>query len=354
MGLYIRKSITVGPLRFNLSKSGVGVSAGVKGFRVGYGPRGNYVHMGVGGLYYKTTFPTNKKNGNTENIVNPPLYNTDNSPVMQEIATVDSYKIVDSSSADLVKEMNEKRQKILIWPFMAVFLIIAIMFGNINSVASVIIDVLLFALIIAASVFDQLRKTTVLFYEIESDTEVLLERLLRSFDSIANCSAAWHISAVGQVTDWKRNAGAGHLVNRKNISLTVANPPYIKTNVATPCIPLGKQTLYFFPDKIIIVDGNSVGALSYKNLQIDSYSGRFIEDGNVPRDAQVVDKTWKFVNKKGGPDKRFNNNRELPIVLYEETSIKSHSGLNGRLQLSKVGVMSNFEAAISKLASISA
>ena len=58
MGFYFRKSIRVGPLRFNLSKSGIGVSAGVRGFRVGTGPRGNYVHMGVGGLYYRSTLPS--------------------------------------------------------------------------------------------------------------------------------------------------------------------------------------------------------------------------------------------------------------------------------------------------------
>ena len=45
MGFYLRKSVSVGPLRFNLSKSGIGISAGVKGFRVGAGPRGNYIHF---------------------------------------------------------------------------------------------------------------------------------------------------------------------------------------------------------------------------------------------------------------------------------------------------------------------
>ena len=53
MGFYIRKALKVGPLRFKLSKSGVGVSAGVKGLRLGTGPRGNYVHMGRGGLYFR-------------------------------------------------------------------------------------------------------------------------------------------------------------------------------------------------------------------------------------------------------------------------------------------------------------
>ena len=58
MGFYLRKSISVGPLRFNLSKSGIGVSAGVTGLRFGVGPRGNYVHMGRGGLYYRATLPS--------------------------------------------------------------------------------------------------------------------------------------------------------------------------------------------------------------------------------------------------------------------------------------------------------
>ncbi|QOK83482.1 DUF4236 domain-containing protein [Ralstonia solanacearum] len=48
MGFYVRQSVKVGPLRFNFSKSGVGVSTGVKGIRIGTGPRGNYIHMGRG------------------------------------------------------------------------------------------------------------------------------------------------------------------------------------------------------------------------------------------------------------------------------------------------------------------
>lgn len=55
MGFYVRKSLKAGPFRFNLSKSGVGVSAGVPGFRVGTGPRGNYVHVGRHGVYYRAS-----------------------------------------------------------------------------------------------------------------------------------------------------------------------------------------------------------------------------------------------------------------------------------------------------------
>jgi hypothetical protein len=56
MSFYIRKAVRAGPIRLNLSKSGVGTSVGVTGFRVGSGPRGNYVHTGRYGLYYRKFF----------------------------------------------------------------------------------------------------------------------------------------------------------------------------------------------------------------------------------------------------------------------------------------------------------
>ena len=54
VGSYLRKSLRLGPLRFNLSKGGVGVSAGVKGARVGVDASGReYVAGGRGGVYFR-------------------------------------------------------------------------------------------------------------------------------------------------------------------------------------------------------------------------------------------------------------------------------------------------------------
>ena len=54
MGFYIRKAFRAGPIRFNLSKSGVGASFGVTGARIGLSSAGRaYVHGGRGGLYYR-------------------------------------------------------------------------------------------------------------------------------------------------------------------------------------------------------------------------------------------------------------------------------------------------------------
>ncbi len=61
MGWYIRKAFSTGPVRLNLSKSGLGVSFGVKGARVGISPRGAYTHFGRGGLYYRSGFSAGRR-----------------------------------------------------------------------------------------------------------------------------------------------------------------------------------------------------------------------------------------------------------------------------------------------------
>ena len=50
MGFYVRKGFNFGPLRVNFSKSGIGLSLGVKGLRFSAGPNGSYVHAGRKGV----------------------------------------------------------------------------------------------------------------------------------------------------------------------------------------------------------------------------------------------------------------------------------------------------------------
>lgn len=55
MGWFFRKGINFGPMRINLSKSGLGASFGLPGFRVGRSPNGRrYVLFGFysTGLYW--------------------------------------------------------------------------------------------------------------------------------------------------------------------------------------------------------------------------------------------------------------------------------------------------------------
>jgi len=53
MGWFYRRSAKFGPFRLNFSKSGIGVSAGIRGARVSTGPKGTYVNLGRSGIYYR-------------------------------------------------------------------------------------------------------------------------------------------------------------------------------------------------------------------------------------------------------------------------------------------------------------
>ncbi len=69
----------------------------------------------------------------------------------------------------------------------------------------------------------------------------------------------------------------------------------------------------------------------------------------APADATVGGQAWKYVNKKGGPDRRFKDNRQLPICLFEEIGMVSDSGFKGLLQVSKHGISGTYGSAVSAL-----
>lgn len=337
MGFYIRKSIRVGPLRFNLSRSGIGVSAGIRGFRFGTGPRGNYVHVGRHGIYYRATIPAASAPRRLPDPVevSNPANSTD---LLQEVESGDVAAMRDSSSVELLGEFDRKRKTMRLAPAVGVAGILGValaLYGGSPLWLSVTTIVVGAGAFLAARIGDALRKTVVLFYELEGEAEQHFQSLHRAFELLRSSGSLWHVEARGQVRDRKRNAGADVVERRKRFRPSTQPPPFVKTNIEVPAIPLGGQTLYLFPDRILVFAAGGVGTVSYADLQIDRCATRFIEEGLVPADAKVVDRTWRYVNKKGGPDKRFKDNREIPVVLYEELHLTSPSGLNEIIQASR-------------------
>lgn len=286
MGFYIRKSISVGPLRFNLSKSGIGVSSGIKGLRFGTGPRGNYVHMGVGGFYYRKTFPVASKKTQNSRIQEDYKDSTESShEPFVDIDSGDIAQLFDSSSEELVQEINQKNKRVRFVPFVATFGLILLLLIYLKSSSLVLFYGTAIIVVIAlyiGSLKDELRKSTVLFYDFEPEIEARFQRLHEMFEKMASANKIWHVEAQAIVTDQKRHAGASTLLKRKKISLSKKNPPFIKTNIEIPSIPVGDQTLYFFPDKLFVYEGDKVGVVSYSNLNITVEPTRFIESETVP------------------------------------------------------------------------
>lgn len=200
---------------------------------------------------------------------------------------------------------------------------------------------------------DKSRKTLFLFYDLEPHIEQAFQNLHNTFDALRGCSRMWHIESRGNITttyDWKVNAGASSVVKRKAISPHAGSPPYFQSNISIPVLPAGRQRLYFLPDRILVWDTTGVGAVGFDQLDLNAGEQRFIEDGGVPSDTRVVDKTWRYVKKKGGPDRRFNDNKEIPIVIYEAIMLTSKSGLQELFQALRTGIGSTLTSAVKQMA----
>lgn len=134
------------------------------------------------------------------------------------------------------------------------------------------------------------------------------------------------------------SGGASTTVNRTPCKASKRPPFPFQANVPAASFKAGKETLIFLPDKLFIMQKNKVGALSYSDILSSAHTTRFQESGKVPKDTQVVGQTWKYINKSGGPDKRFKENRQIPICLYGELELTSTSGLNTVIMFSNPNI----------------
>jgi hypothetical protein len=110
------------------------------------------------------------------------------------------------------------------------------------------------------------------------------------------------------------------------------------------------NALYFFPDLLVVQQGKSIGGLDYRAISIDFYNQLFNEAEWVPRDAIVVGHTWRFVRRDGGPDRRFNNNHQIPILNYQAMVVNGPGNFQKVLYLSRNISRAAFLIAIRALA----
>lgn len=358
MPLHFRRSVSAGPFRFNFSKGGVGVSVGVKGLRLGTGPRGHYIHASYGGISYRKTI-TNTQTESTHMDAshsinkNEVVYFDNNEVKMTEIESASVHLLQDESFSGLLAEIKEKNDQI------RMSTALACAGGMISSISFFVFGPAMmpaFLLVLMGWLIgkwiDSFRRATVLFYDLDENLKKNYIRLAEKFDDMIGCARIWHVQAGGAIRDlksWKQNAGASHVVQKKETTLDYKLPEVIKCNLIPPAFHVGKQILYFFPDVMLIEEAGEIGAVGYNDLNLTSQDSNFIEEIKVPKDAQIIGYTWKHPNRNGGPDRRFKNNYEIPICKYEALHIASRSGVNELMEFSRPGVCRPFVQAISRL-----
>ena len=354
MGFYVRKSLKAGPFRVNLSKSGVGVSAGVPGLRVGHGPRGNYVHMGRHGVYYGASLGGTRHRASRSPAV-APGYASPPPPsevLLEDVAGATAHQMSSSSSSELLAQINAAEKQIALAPILVVVGLIVALAVERSPVAGGVVLLVTAMGAIWLHQWDGARKSVVVFYDVNDQSAVRYQSLIDRFGHATSCQRVWRVVAAGAVrTTYQRkvNAGASSLVKRVPISLSTNGPKVLKTNISVPSVESKSRSVYLLPDRILVKDGKTYAEIAYRDVRVANSPERFIESGTVPRDSRQVDTTWTYVNVKGGPDRRFKNNRQIPIMLYGDVVITAPNGLNLIWQFSTPESASQMAAGIAAM-----
>ena len=186
-------------------------------------------------------------------------------------------------------------------------------------------------------------------YDLSSEELEAHMQRVNAWQTLFSGKKEWQILTEQFNNNRKTNAGAGRSIKRTDCKILTKTPYFINTNVKVVEILLAKkERLIILPDRLFFVRKNKVGVVEYKDLNINASHVEFIETEPIPKDAQVIGKTYLYVNKDGTPDKRFKNNKELPVCLYGRILLRSFSGLEVELQISNVQNSEKFAELIKK------
>lgn len=348
MGVSFAKSVKFGAVRFNFSGGGIGMSVGIPGLRIGTGPRGAYIGGGMAGFRYRKSLGTGSKPTTMarQPALAPEQY-SESAPQPNVVATIEHeaksvLELTDATSDSLIQSMNEQRQKTALWPFVAAILVILLFMlrsvsGQWPAFVMPSLVILAIAIVVRVQWRDQMRKLTVLFFDPDDATTSHFEAISRGAQAAASSKRIQAVAATSRYSDTKYSAGASSGLKLTKASCANGQAPGVVANVDIPILQASKITLAFYPDRILAFQGETVGAIDYAELHTNNSPVTFVEGGPVPSDATVTGKTWQYVNKKGGPDKRFKNNREMPLCRYNELRLTTDRGLDVYLMCSRDG-----------------
>jgi DNA polymerase-3 subunit epsilon len=190
MSFYIRKSLKAGPFRVNLSKSGIGLSTGIPGFRVGTGPRGNYVHMGRHGVYYRTTLNGKQRAPSSPAAGGSPKPFLDVAPsdvLMDDCTGATTLEMAASSPSELLQQLNAAAAA----PRLAV--LAAVVLGTVSLGLMAVPPVGIAALLVTVVIVwwlrqrDEARRSVVVFYDVNDRSADAYQSFIGAFRQVASC-----------------------------------------------------------------------------------------------------------------------------------------------------------------------
>lgn len=159
-----------------------------------------------------------------------------------------------------------------------------------------------------------------MFYELNDGMTQVFNRLMKAATALA-ASPGRYFDIVEYRLETldlrKRNAGAGGLIERQYLGISNSQPMKGRLNVSIPTFHEAHRKVFFLPDAIAVSSGAHTTTYRYSDVNVRVSDKQFVTM-SVPHGVTPIGYTWQYVNKNGGPDRRFNDNYQIPIIDVKE------------------------------------
>ena len=190
--------------------------------------------------------------------------------------------------------------------------------------------------------------------EMDGDCRRAQQRCLRAFDTLAQCAGIWDITSASDVDQVRSRSAASMSVERASTRVLCKDLPGI-TSPDSPMVFLNRNgaDIYIYPGFFVMFESPSrLGILDLADLAVTYEATQFIETESIPADALKVGDAWEKSNKDGSRDKRYKENRQLPVMQYGEITFRSGSGVYEKYLISDAKKAEEFAEALQEFKSL--
>ncbi len=146
--------------------------------------------------------------------------------------------------------------------------------------------------------------------------------LLNAFQKMAQSDSVWDITNQSMHDGVSDRSGVSFVTERSEAFFEKSHLWYIDSDIESMFFyNVNGHDFFIYPTFMITDSEKKFKYVSIPNLNITCYSTKFLESESIPNDTEIVGYTWKYVNKNGSQDKRFNDNEQIAVAKYAELKI---------------------------------
>lgn len=358
---YRRRVKIIPGVHLNFSKSGISTSIGVRGASLTLGKNGTHLNMGIPGT--GISYRQKLSNSDTHLPSTPiPVYESENfenivSADIQEITSQDMRGIKEAIIAahnqriDLMGDLAKIKTSIFI-SSLSLISSYVFLYGLIKKEIK---DNILTTIKNKKSTYEKVKEHLENCYvglDIDFDTEIEQQYLnvIECFKKLCTSHKIWDVVSAHSQDRVAVRSSASTLVSKREVKFGISSIPDIKSKYQPLWLKNANGAdLYFYPNFIVMYSSSKhFAVIGFDELSFHHSYARFTETGIVPRDSKIINWTWTKVNKNGTPDKRFKDNRQIPVVKYGEITLSTNTGLHEEYEFSNYEYTADFGNAFVK------